>query len=351
MTGSLEAAVSPEVSAESAFAELRQRVKSAGLLERQPRYYALKIAFTLSLVAISLGLFFLIDNFWVLLAVNAPFMAFAFGQMGFVSHDSGHRQIFAKVRGNEVVALTTGFILGLSRSWWIEKHNKQHSNPNQLDMDPDIDIPVLAFSEEQALAKRGILRFIVRRQAQLFLPVLFLQGFGLRLSSVIHLRKNRVRYPVLEPLSMIVHLAVYLGILFYVLNPWQAVVFLLVHHALWGFYMALVFAPNHKGMLVLDRDTDLDYLRRQVLTARNVRGHPLTDFWYGGLNYQVEHHLFPSMPRNNLGKAQRLVKEFCAERGISYHEVGMLRSYVEIIEFLHRVSMPLRQKRSVRTLA
>jgi fatty acid desaturase len=178
----------------------------------------------------------------------------------------------------------------------------------------------------------------------MFLPVLFLQGFGLRLASILHMSRYRVRYPLMEPLSMIVHQGVYLGILFYFLNPWQAVVFIMLHHGLWGLYLASVFAPNHKGMLVLDPDTGMDFLRRQVLTARNVKGHPLTDFWYGGLNYQIEHHLFPSMPRNNLGKAQRLVKQFCAEQGIRYHEVGMARSYVEIIEFLHQVSSPLRRK-------
>ena len=332
---------------ENDFTKLRDRVNSAGLLDRQPRYYTLKIAFTLALMAISIGLFFAIGNFWVLLTVNAPFMAFALGQVGFISHDSGHRQIFTKTRGNEIVAVTSSFVLGLSRSWWIDKHNRHHSNPNQADMDPDIEIPVLAFSEEQALAKRGIFRFMVQRQAQIFPLILFLQGFSLRVSSVLHMLRNRVRYPLMEPLSMIVHLSIYLGILLFLLEPWQALVFFVVNQALWGFYLASVFAPNHKGMLMLERDTGLDYLRRQVLTARNVKGHPFTDFWYGGLNYQIEHHLFPTMPRNNLGKTQKLVKQFCAERGISYHEVGMLRSYVEIIEFLRRVSLPLRQKPKV----
>jgi fatty acid desaturase len=332
---------------ENAFAELRQKVKTAGLLDPQLRYYTLKIAVTLSLLAISFGLFFVIGNFWILLAVNAPFMAFAMGQMGFISHDSGHQQIFKKARGNEIVSMISSFILGLSRTWWIEKHNKHHKNPNQVDMDPDIQIVVLAFSEEQALAKSGIFRAIVRRQAYLFLPILFLQGFGLRMASIQHLLRNRVRYRMLEPLSMIVHLVVYLVVLICFLNLWQAIVFLIVHHALWGLYLASVFAPNHKGMLMLDQDTDLDFLQRQVLTARNVKGHPLTDFWYGGLNYQIEHHLFPSMPRNNLRKAQRLVRRFCEEHDISYHETGMLRSYQEIIAFLHQASAPLRQRTKV----
>lgn len=333
-----------EPNTENAFAVLNRQVKEAGLLDKQPVYYTLNIAFTLSLMAISIGLFFVIGNFWVLLAVNAPFMAFAFGQVGFISHDSGHRQIFAKFRGNEIIAMVCSFTLGLSRTWWIDKHNRHHRNPNQTDMDPDIEILVLAFSEEQALAKPGILRLVVKRQAHLFLPILFLQGFALRLASIQHMRKYRIRYRRLEPLSMIIHTAIYLLILLCALNPWQAVVFLTVHHALWGLYLASVFAPNHKGMLMLDKDSNLDFLQRQVLTSRNVKGHPLVDFWYGGLNYQVEHHLFPNMPRNNLRKAQRLVRQFCAEHGISYHEVGMFRSYQEIIAFLHQVSAPLRQK-------
>lgn len=343
-TSSVAAPDRQDLASANDFAELKRRMRKARLLDKQPVYYTIKIALTLALMVISLGLFFVIDNFWVLLAVNAPFMAFALVQVGFISHDSGHRQIFARVRGNEITALTTGFILGLSRTWWIDKHNMHHANPNHMDMDPDIEIPVLAFSEEQALAKRGILRFIVKRQAQFFLPVLFLQAFGMRLINIRYLLNNKVRYPVLEPLSMVVHTAVYLGILFYFMNPWQAVVFLLVHQALFGVYLASVFAPNHKGMLLVDKDSDLDFLRQQVLTSRNVKAHPFVDFWYGGLNYQIEHHLFPSMPRNNLGKAQKIVRQFCEERGIPCHETGMLGSYREIIQYLHVVSAVLRQK-------
>lgn len=346
MTLVLEGAANQSTIAESGFADLKRQVAEAGLLDKQRRYYALKIAFTFSLLAISIGLFFVIGNFWVLLALNAPFMAFAFGQVGFISHDSGHRQIFTKARGNEIVAMVCSFTMGLSRTWWIDKHNRHHRNPNQMDMDPDIEILVLAFSEAQALAKPGFVRAIVKRQAHFFLPILFFQGFALRVASVQHMLKNRPRYLVLEPLSVILQPAVYLGLLLYFLNPWQALVFLMVNQALFGLYLASVFAPNHKGMLLLEKDSDMGFLQRQVLTARNVRGHPLVDFWYGGLNYQIEHHLFPSMPRNNLRKAQSLVKQFCNQRGISYHEVGMLRSYQEIIAFLHQVSAPLRQKRA-----
>jgi fatty acid desaturase len=96
-------------------------------------------------------------------------------------------------------------------------------------------------------------------------------------------------------------------------------------------------------MLLLDKSSKMDFLRRQVLTARNVTSHPFNDFWYGGLNYQIEHHLFPSMPRKNLKEAQKIIRVFCNERSISYYETSMAQSYKEILLFLHQIGAPLRR--------
>ncbi|MEV0089010.1 fatty acid desaturase [Saccharopolyspora sp. NPDC050642] len=109
-----------------------------------------------------------------------------------------------------------------------------------------------------------------------------------------------------------------------------------------GAYMGCVFAPNHKGMPTLSAGDRLDYLRKQVLTSRNVRGSRFVDFLLGGLNYQIEHHLFPSMPRPNLRHAQHLVHRFCASRGVSYSQCDLLSSYAQVLRHLHAVGMPLR---------
>jgi len=138
----------------------------------------------------------------------------------------------------------------------------------------------------------------------------------------------------------------YVGLLFYALSVWQALLFILVHQALFGLYMGSVFAPNHKGMPLLDNESRLDFVRRQVLTSRDVKAHPLTDFLYGGLNYQIEHHLFPSMPRNKLKKAQTIVRAFCEARSIPYRESSALQSHREILQYLHQVSAPLREARA-----
>ena len=230
----------------------------------------------------------------------------------------------------------------MSREWWIDKHNEHHGHPNQLDVDPDVDIPLLAFEKDQALGNTGFARFVVKHQAALIFPLSLLQAVSMLRSSIQYLVEKGAKRPLTEALLMVAHYAVYVSVLFSVLEPVQAVVFIAVHRGLYGVFMVSVFAPNHKAMPMLKQDSQIDFLRRQVLTSRNVRSHPVTDFWYGGLNYQIEHHLFPGMPRNKLREAQPIVREFCREHGIGYHETSVLRSYREILEHLHAVGAPLR---------
>lgn len=325
------------------YKDLKARIRAHGLLQKQPGFVTYKIVFNLVLFAASIYVLFAFDSLWLQL-LNAAFMAVIFGQFGFVAHDVGHRQAFRSTRANDILGLVHGnLLLGMSLGWWMDKHNKHHASPNQQDLDPDIAIPVIAFSEEDVLKKRGILKFMVRYQSIFFFPILLFEAYSLRTGSIGYLLTvKRWKYRLAGSLLLLAHFAWYFSLIFTALGGWHGLVFILVQQALFGFYLASVFAPNHKGMLIVPRDARIDFMRLQVLTARNVRAHPLTDFWYGGLNYQIEHHLFPSMARNKLRQAQRIVREFCREHSISYHETSMVRSYVEILEYLHRVSAPLR---------
>jgi len=286
-----------------------------------------------------------VESFWLQL-LNAAFLAFAFTQIGFLGHDAGHRQIFNGAPRNALFGLAINLLLGISRSWWVDTHNQHHVNPNDLDLDPHTALPVFAFSEEQARSKRGPLRLLVGYQSFYFVPVLLLEGIGVRTASVRYLVGGKAKDQVAEALLMALHFVLYVGLLLYALSVWQALLFILVHQALFGLYMGSVFAPNHKGMPLLDSESRLDFVRRQVLTSRDVKAHPLTDFLYGGLNYQIEHHLFPSMPRNKLKKAQTIVRAFCEARSIPYRESSALQSHREILQYLHQVSAPLREARA-----
>jgi fatty acid desaturase len=339
--------VNPETAAPSQanqYAKLKRIVKERGLMARQPAYFAGKFALTLGMLALSLGLLLTFGSTWLQL-LNAAFLAFVFVQISFLAHDCGHRQfILPTAWQNDWITLTLGnLLLGVSREWWIDKHNEHHGHPNQLDVDPDVDIPLLAFEEDQALSKTGVARFVVEHQAALIFPLSFLQAASMLRSSIRYLVEGKARRPLTEALLIVAHYAAYFGVLLLVLDPLLAVLFAAVHRGLYGVFMVSVFAPNHKAMPMLEQGSQMDFLRRQVLTSRNVRSHPITDFWYGGLNYQIEHHLFPGMPRNKLREAQPIVREFCREHDIGYHETGVLRSYREILAHLHEVGAPLRK--------
>src|SRR5919112_2466377 len=331
------------------YAELKRLIKQRGLLDQQPAYYAVKTVFTLGLLVVSLALLFILEDTWSQL-LNAAYLAFVFVQISLLAHDFGHRQFsFRSSWKNDWLTLVFGNLsLGVSRQWWIDKHNEHHGHPNQMDLDPDVDIPLLAFEEEQALQKRGFARFVVKYQAALIFPLSLLQAISMLRSSIEFLVAKKPKSTLAEVLTICAHFALYFGLLFWVLEPLQAVLFVAVHRGLFGTYMVSIFAPNHKAMPVLERESQLDFLRRQVLTSRNVSAHPITDFWYGGLNYQIEHHLFPRLPRNRLREAQQIIRSFCEDHSIAYHETSVLQCYREILQHLHEVGAPLREARITR---
>src|ERR671910_2825859 len=331
------------------YAQLKCLIKQNGLLDRQPAYYAGKTVFTLGLLAVSMALLFVLGDTWFQL-LNAAYLAFVFVQISLLSHDFGHQQFtFHSSRKNEWLTLIFGnLLLGLSRQWWIDKHNEHHGHPSQMDLDPDVDIPLLAFEEEQALEKRGLARFVVKYQVALIFPLSLLQAISMLRSSIEFLAAKKAKGTLAEALTICAHFALYFGLLFSVLEPLQALLFVAVHRGLFGTYLVSIFAPNHKAMPLLERDSKVDFLRRQVLTSRNVIAHPITDFWYGGLNYQIEHHLFPRLPRNKLREAQPIIRGFCRDHSIAYHETSVLQSYKEILQHLHEVGAPLREARKAR---
>lgn len=323
----------------SNFADLTRQVRAAGLMGPRPRYYAIKIPLNLLLLAGAWAVVFWVgDSFWQLAV--AGLLAFAYTQTGFVGHDIGHRQVTSDRRAQTILGRLHGnLLMGFSYGWWVGHHNKHHSHPNHIERDSDITRRRVIFIPEQGHTRRGRAKqFIVRHQHMLFYALLTTESLGLRVASLKAVRDRALRGYRLEGALIAVHLIVYFTVIFLVMSPMVAVLFILCHQLLFGLYLGLVFAPNHKGMPIQREDEEWDWMTRQIRTSRNIRSSYLTDFLYGGLNYQIEHHLYPTMPRRNLRHVRPIVLDYCAKHGIPYYETSAWRSYVEIFQHLYRTT-------------
>jgi fatty acid desaturase len=328
----------------SSYSALTRRVQDAGLMRRRYAYYWVRIVALVGAFVAVWCVVALLGDTWFQVAVAGVLGAVS-AQFGFLGHDAAHRQVFASHRWNEWAArILAGGFAGLSYGWWVAKHNRHHAAPNQVGKDPDIGSGALAFTPAQVAARRGAAGWLTRRQGWLFFPLLTLEALNLHVQSVRTVldRSATVRRRRVEAALVCGRLGGYLAAVFVLLPPGKAVAFIAVQLAVFGVLLGSAFAPNHKGMPIVPATMKLDFLHRQVLTSRNIRGGPLTDFAMGGLNYQVEHHLFPSMPRPNLRRAQPLVRAHCAEHGIAYTETGLWRSYGAVIGYLNNVGLRAR---------
>ena len=330
----------PAESSTSSFTDLARIIKGAGLMHRRYGYYWTKLISVPLAYAAAIALFIWIgDTWWQML--SAVGFAVLFTQTAFLGHDAAHRQIFRSGKWNDWTSLILGGFVGMSYGWWQHKHTRHHANPNQIDVDPDIDLPVVVFTPEQAERDRAaILRWVIGHQGYFFFPILLLEGLSLHASSV---HRVFARAPLPHRSVEIAFLAVriigFLALVFLVLSPDKAVVFLAVQLGLFGFYMGMAFAPNHKGMPLVPKGVKLDFLRRQVLMSRNTRGNRVIDVVMGGLNYQIEHHLFPSMPRPHLRRAAPIIEAYCHDHEVPYTRTTLLRSYVIVFRYINRVGL------------
>jgi fatty acid desaturase len=313
------------------------------LLERRYGAYALRAAVLAGGFVLAGGAFVRLGDSWWQLAVAAALGALL-AQAGYLAHDAAHQQVFASPRANERAALVlSDLVVGLSHGWWMRKHGRHHAGPNRRGADPDIAPDVVVFTpEDGAAAQRagGVRAWFAAHQGRLFLPLLLLEGANLHRGAVVHvLRGGDTRHRRLEAALLAVRLGGTVAVLGWALPPGLAAAFLGVQLAVFGLLLGGTFATNHIGMPIVPPDVRIDFLRRQTLMSRNIRGGRGIDLLMGGLNLQIEHHLFPSMPRPNLRRAQPLVRAHCAATGVRYTEMGLVETLGVVVRHLNRVGL------------
>ncbi|MEZ2372520.1 fatty acid desaturase [Arthrobacter sp. RCC_34] len=320
------------------FVALQTQMKSDGLLVRRRGFYL--TVFSILIVAYGaawVGFGLLGDSgFQILIAVG---LGVLMTQFGFLAHEAAHRQIFSTWKANDWFArlVATG-LSGISYAMWQQKHTRHHSTPNMIGKDPDIRPGFVAFYDQAAAARPKALHFIAKGQGYFLFLLLPFLGISLQVDSYRHLlSRGRVDRRALELVILTARTCAVPVLAFVFLPLPLAITFVLVQQGVFGFYMGATFAPNHKGMKVYAAGDRVDFLTRQVRSSRNITGNWAMDLLMGGLNYQIEHHLFPTMPRPALRRAAAIVQRTCAEENIPYTTSTLLASYGTVIKYLNEV--------------
>ena len=346
---------------EKAYRDLRTKLIAAGMFNASPIYYMWKCVSNLMLLGASIACVVLSDSYLVHM-IGALILGLFWQQCGWLAHDFLHHQVFKNRAYGDLAGVIIGdFFQGFSVQWWKSKHNAHHAVPNlhassadASDGDPDIDtLPILAWSlrmAEQAKDNPSA-QFLIKWQAILYFPVLLFArlawayqswvfvfgGYGQH--SVKGAKKDRemMAYPGLEKACLIAHYIGMAAICSY-MPLFHAISYFIVAQCGCGLMLAVVFGLGHNGMSVYAADQRPDFWKLQVTTTRNVTSNMFVDWFCGGLQYQVDHHLFPMIPRHNLGKVHKLVESFCKEHGVSYHEANMWDGTAEVLSHLDAVS-------------
>jgi fatty acid desaturase len=322
----------------TAYAQLKADIVSAGILRRSYSFYAAMIVFAFGGYALSI---WAIVEWRSYLALTLACLGVSFFtvQLAGLMHDAGHRAVFRSIRYNNLLGLASTAMIAMVFPSWTERHNQHHAKPNQEGADPDIEIPFIALSTEDYESKDAAQRFTTRWQAYYYYPLGAIVGFSNRFGNITYFmrhpktRENLLRLAIYIPAMVVLFAAPF------IVFPLEKALFVFfLTHISTGIYLASCFAPNHKGMRAVERGAELSFLEQQVTTSRNVSGGLLTDILLVGLNYQIEHHLFPNCPRNKLGQLRSYVRAVCTEHDLEYTEVSFLRTNQFLVRHLHGVS-------------
>jgi fatty acid desaturase len=329
------------------YRELRKKLKQNKVFESNKIFYFYKLMTNLSLLALSVYFVWNFKNFWFHL-LGAISLAFFWQQCGWLAHDFCHHQVFKKRKYNDMFSFFLGNICqGFSVSWWKTKHNMHHAVPNIVGYDPDIDtLPFLAWSEKLFEGNlEGLPQFLIKHQIFFYVPLLTVARINWLVQSALHAYfRPKKGTRMIELITLFIHYVWLFTLVFAspTMSFLQGINFILIAETLTGVLLSTAFTLNHNGMNILDKGSQgkIDFHKLQTITARDVTEGPFhfVSWFMGGLDKQIEHHLFPTLPRHNLNVVSQNFVPICEKHNIYYHKTNFWQGTVELLKGLYQVS-------------
>ncbi|KAJ1345323.1 hypothetical protein BSLG_000836 [Batrachochytrium salamandrivorans] len=325
--------------------KLRTTIKQKGWEKASPLFYAWKLVTNFSILATSLFLLALYSRNFVALVVSSSLLALFWQQSGWLAHDFLHHQVFKTRAYNNAMGYFIGNVCqGFSVAWWKDKHCTHHSATNIHDRDPDIDtMPYLAWSEHALegfaeIDDQQVAEFLVQNQPILYFPLLTFARVMWALQSFVWTTQPAAErtfptLPMIERICLFIHYSWLFGSAFCFATPLRGFLWILLGQLFCGVFLASVFSLNHNGMPVYSTADaqKMEFYEISIRTGRNVEPTHFNNWFTGGLNYQIEHHMFPTVPRHNLHLVAPIVQDICKRNSIPYHSTGFMAGMGEVV--------------------
>ncbi|KAI8096504.1 delta-6-desaturase [Halteromyces radiatus] len=336
--------------------ELRDKLTEEGYFDSSTLYYTYKVLSTVSICAVGLAMLYFGGHSTPIVFAAAVIIGLFWQQCGWLAHDFGHHQVSDDHDKNDMLVIFLGcFCQGFSLSWWKNKHNTHHASTNVSGHDPDIDTaPILLWDEfatanfygsledNPGMISRFIAEHVLPYQSRYYFFILGFARFSWAVQSLMYsfnqgtLNKSAT-LNWMERSMLVSHWILFTTwTIMFIDSFTNMIMFFLVSQAVTGYALAFVFAMNHNGMPVISQEQaeDMEFYEIQVITGRAVTLSALGDWFFGGLNYQIEHHVFPDMPRHNLPKVKPMIKSICKKYNIHYHDTTALKGTLEVLQTL-----------------
>jgi sphingolipid 8-(E)-desaturase len=336
------------------YRELDIRMRAEGLYDCNYSAYAWEISRYLFLFASFLAC--LRIGQWLPAGV---FLGLFWHQLVFTAHDAGHMGITHNFHIDTCIGIfIADFCGGLSIGWWKRSHNVHHIVTNSPEHDPDIEhMPFFAITtrlfnslystyHNKSMTFDAFARWFISKQQYLYYPILSLAHFNLYVQSYIYLlskappRRGPAWWHWYLELAGIVTFWYWFGYQVCTLaipDGWSRFIFIMTCHIV-SSPLHVQITLSHFAMSTADLGGKESFPQKMLRTTMDVDCPAWLDWLHGGLQFQAVHHLYPRMPRHNLRKAQKYVKEFCAETGIPYVIYGFAKGNAEVLGRLEQVA-------------
>jgi fatty acid desaturase len=299
-----------------------------------------KLAWLLPLFAAALSVSWLATS-WLALGIAYGVLALLLAQFAFVGHDAGHRSISHRAGVNRAFGqLSMSLVTGLAFDEWITRHHTHHKFCQDETRDPDLAVAVVAsLTAASSYGKTAVGRFMTRTQDLHIWLLSFFFGHSQRHLSQAGVLQNLRTYR-LDAGMLAAHFALWFALpcLVFGVPFTTALLTYLVPLTLLGPYLAAIFWVNHIGMPLVREVERFSFFEHQLMTSRTIVNPPAWDWLFGGLNFQIEHHLFPQVPSVRLGAVQTIVQTHCSRHRIAYQGLTWWQAVASIAAHLRHIA-------------